>query len=451
MRVRADRPSYWIGETFDDWDGANWSVRHSAAQLAAAATTSSPFILPGARRRRPGARPDRPADLLRRAVVAQPRVPRRHRPRGVVPDPRPLHRPIDDAIVSPIGLGPGAIYTVESYVNTPTPGAAARRAAASSRRPGRASWRPTLELPHPYPRVAGAGPAGDRRAHRTPTTRSQSLIAWIGAHTRYSTDIPPLAPGQDTVDEFLFGNRTGFCEQISTVAGRDAALHRHPGPRGGGVRARALQPHHRPLRRRGQRRPRLGAGVVPGLRLAELRPHRRGARWPTRRRARPCCTTSPARWRRLPWVPIGARPGRCRGGGAGRRCGVAAGPATWAEKAARDASSAAGRRAGRRAAPDETLTEYAARHRRRWRGDRSGTLAGAGGGGRGAAPTEGRHPAPRTTRQHPGVDARPAQRASRAGVLAGAGPVRRGAAPARRRSSPPPRAGGGTPSADGDG
>ena len=35
---------------------------------------------------------------------------------------------------------------------------------------------------------------------------------------------PPLAPGQDTVDEFLFGNRTGFCEQISTVAGRDAAL-----------------------------------------------------------------------------------------------------------------------------------------------------------------------------------------------------------------------------------
>jgi len=44
----------------------------------------------------------------------------------------------------------------------------------------------------------------------------ESLIAWIGAHTRYSTDIPPLRPGQDTVDQFLFGNRVGFCEQIST-------------------------------------------------------------------------------------------------------------------------------------------------------------------------------------------------------------------------------------------
>jgi hypothetical protein len=42
------------------------------------------------------------------------------------------------------------------------------------------------------------------------------LIAWIGSHTRYSTDIPPLPAGVDTVDEFLFGNRVGFCEQIST-------------------------------------------------------------------------------------------------------------------------------------------------------------------------------------------------------------------------------------------
>jgi transglutaminase-like putative cysteine protease len=44
----------------------------------------------------------------------------------------------------------------------------------------------------------------------------ESLIAWIGSHTHYSLDIPPLPPGADTVDEFLFGNRVGFCEQIST-------------------------------------------------------------------------------------------------------------------------------------------------------------------------------------------------------------------------------------------
>jgi len=39
----------------------------------------------------------------------------------------------------------------------------------------------------------------------------------MGSHTQYSTDIPALAPGQDAVNEFLFGNRIGFCEQISTA------------------------------------------------------------------------------------------------------------------------------------------------------------------------------------------------------------------------------------------
>jgi hypothetical protein len=38
----------------------------------------------------------------------------------------------------------------------------------------------------------------------------------MGSHTRYTTDIPPLPRGADTVDEFLFGNRQGYCEQIST-------------------------------------------------------------------------------------------------------------------------------------------------------------------------------------------------------------------------------------------
>ena len=73
----------------------------------------------------------------------------------------------------------------------------------------------SLQLPHAYPRVAALAEtitAGDT----TNYDKVESLIAWMGAHTRYSTDIPPLPAGADTVDEFLFGNRVGFCEQIST-------------------------------------------------------------------------------------------------------------------------------------------------------------------------------------------------------------------------------------------
>ena len=39
----------------------------------------------------------------------------------------------------------------------------------------------------------------------------------MGAHLQYSTDIPPLLPGQDAVNQFLFGSRIGYCEQISTA------------------------------------------------------------------------------------------------------------------------------------------------------------------------------------------------------------------------------------------
>jgi hypothetical protein len=52
----------------------------------------------------------------------------------------------------------------------------------------------------------------------SPSTYAKILALedWIGAHTRYTLDIPPLSPSQDTVEQFLFGSRRGYCEQIST-------------------------------------------------------------------------------------------------------------------------------------------------------------------------------------------------------------------------------------------
>ena len=119
-----------------------------------------------------------------------------------------------DSIVSPIGLGPGAIYTVESFVTRTIRGRAAGRAGTErGPRPG-----PRPRIPRSRTPIRAPRPSPNHVTARQTTTydKVQSLIAWIGKHTRYSTDIPPLAPGQDTVDQFLFGNRTGFCEQIST-------------------------------------------------------------------------------------------------------------------------------------------------------------------------------------------------------------------------------------------
>jgi len=98
-----------------------------------------------------------------------------------------------------------------------TPTAAQLRTAPSGEQPQLPTTveASSLQLPHAYPRVEALAKkitAGDT----TNYDKVESLIAWMGAHTRYSTDIPPLPPGADTVDEFLFGDRVGFCEQIST-------------------------------------------------------------------------------------------------------------------------------------------------------------------------------------------------------------------------------------------
>ena len=119
----------------------------------------------------------------------------------------------DGTIVSPLGLGSGSVYTVDSQVSTATPAQlraddeplrslrprSGRRSSCRTRTPGCRRW-----------------PVRSPRTTRNTYDKVQSLIHWIGAHTHYSENIPPLPPGADTVDEFLFGNRVGFCEQIST-------------------------------------------------------------------------------------------------------------------------------------------------------------------------------------------------------------------------------------------
>ena len=209
MRVRAQRPGYWVGETFDTWDGANWLARKTVPEPI---VSGSPFLLPAPQ----GAAVGGGEDLQTFYVVA--------------PNPnlvfhadtaRELWFPAstifvqpDGTILSPVALGRGTVYTVESATATPSPDQL-RTASGVDLGLDAAQRQEVLQLPHPYPRVQALAQAVTASA---PTTydKVQALIAWIASHTRYSTDIPPLPPGADTVDQFLFTERVGFCEQIST-------------------------------------------------------------------------------------------------------------------------------------------------------------------------------------------------------------------------------------------
>ena len=221
------------------------------------------------------------------------------------------------------------------------------------------SQRQDVQLPHAYPRVlalARSVTAGDTTTY----DKVQSLIA-LDRRPHPLLRRHPAAAGRRRHGRRVPLRQPGRVLRADLhVARRHAALPRHPRPRGRRLRARRLQPDHRPLPGPRRRRPRLGPGVVPGLRVAELRPD--GGR---------CRPTSPspgatalhdvgAALRRIPPVPVAVV---ARGRRSWSSCSVRwrrSRPATWAERVARSIERA-GRRAGRPRRPSETLAEYAAR------------------------------------------------------------------------------------------
>jgi transglutaminase-like putative cysteine protease len=219
LRVRADRPTFWVAETFNEWTGQSWEEAAPPKDIPEwrEISTGSPFTVPSPVGEASQGAPDFQTFYLNEAG-----------PNLVfhAADATEVWFPARRMFVGPYGtirsgtsMGPGSIYTVLSNVDTATP-AELEAAGTSSVLPGEtlspAIRAQSLQLPRPYRRAADL--AARVTAH-APTVYAKvvALEDWIGAHTKYTTDIPPLAPGQDTVNEFLFGNRRGYCEQISTA------------------------------------------------------------------------------------------------------------------------------------------------------------------------------------------------------------------------------------------
>jgi protein-glutamine gamma-glutamyltransferase len=208
FRVRADRPTFWVAETFDRWDGQSWTEVTPKKNQWRELDGPSPFGL-GLPATTPG------SEDIQTFYLVQPGpnlVFHAERAEQVWFPAEHLFVDPDGNIRAGTSMGTGSIYTVVSSVSTPTAGELAEANGPALDAVDQARF---TELPHPYPRVAAL--ARRITAHATNTeAKVLALEVWMGRHTRYTTDIPPLPTGADTVDEFLFGNRLGFCEQIST-------------------------------------------------------------------------------------------------------------------------------------------------------------------------------------------------------------------------------------------
>jgi transglutaminase-like putative cysteine protease len=238
MRVRASRPNYWVGQTFDEWNGQDWvqSTNPVNGPHVEKVSGGSPFTIP--------TYPDQVAELATGTEDIQTFYLTDDGPnlvfhadnvQRVYLQSRAVYVTPDGTIASTSSMGSGSIYTVVS--NDTGASAAQLRAATEvgvNGIPGsraaplsEAEQNRYLQLPHTDPRVtalaaavtAGIGTSTGEPATTDPRTydKVQAIGRWMAAHIRYTTDIPPLPAGADAVDSFLFGTRRGYCEQISTA------------------------------------------------------------------------------------------------------------------------------------------------------------------------------------------------------------------------------------------
>jgi transglutaminase-like putative cysteine protease len=222
MRVRADRPTFWLAETFNQWNGQSWTeyTPPGSAEFRPV-SPGPPFALTA-----PVGNPPAGGADFQTFYIEQTGANLVFHADNAAQVWFPSHRMFvadDGTMRAGTTIGTGTVYTVESLVDRPSPAALAAASLARAGEPlplpstpiGRLLHQ-SLQLPQPYARAHALAVAVTKGA----TSTYQKVVAledWIGANTRYTTDIPPLQPGQDTVDEFLFGNRRGYCEQISTA------------------------------------------------------------------------------------------------------------------------------------------------------------------------------------------------------------------------------------------
>jgi len=221
MKVRANRPDFWRGQSFDTWDGRRWTRSNDDAVP----------ISPGRPLEVPPAAEDRPLQFLGRPLV-QTYYLERPGPNLVYGAYRadqlflPFDRAyaLDDGTVrAGVELGPGAVYSVVSR-RPPVTEAVLRGeralhgfSAVVARRP------PPPELVARYTQLPDSTPLRVRALAADVTVgaatvydKVRALEAWMGDHTRYTLDVPALPAGADAVEQFLFVDRRGFCEQIGT-------------------------------------------------------------------------------------------------------------------------------------------------------------------------------------------------------------------------------------------
>jgi transglutaminase-like putative cysteine protease len=210
MRVKAPEPDFWRGQTFDRWDGRSWTQSDVRPQAVRGA---SPIDLPataGDDATRSG------SDFVQTFYVERggPNlVFGAYAPTQLYFPDRAVFQLDDGAIRSGTDMPGGTIYTVVS--KRPDVTAARLRAAEASTIPDGIVPR-YVQLPPETPERVKALARDVTVDAPTTYDKVRALETWMATNTRYTLNVPPLPARADAVDQFLFVDKVGFCEQIGT-------------------------------------------------------------------------------------------------------------------------------------------------------------------------------------------------------------------------------------------
>ncbi len=210
MRVRASSPDFWRGQSFDTWNGRTWSMADSRTAVIGG---RSPILV-----RDSPDEPPVPGSEFIQTVFLETTGPNvifaANRATQVYIPQAALFELTDGTIRTGVELEAGSAYTVVSRrpLSTAAQLRAAGRTAVSSPAPLIARYTTLPPVPARVTQLAARLTAG------SPTTYDavRAMESWMARNTRYSLDIPPLPEGADAVEQFLFVDRVGFCEQIAS-------------------------------------------------------------------------------------------------------------------------------------------------------------------------------------------------------------------------------------------
>ncbi|MBW3651770.1 MAG: transglutaminase domain-containing protein, partial [Actinobacteria bacterium] len=215
MRVKASRPDFWRGQSFDRWDGRSWS---QTDQQAVPVQGFGSIALRGAPEDRKMGILDAGEGFVQTVFVeagGPNLIFSAYAPTEVYFSDRTLFELSDGTVRTGVQLQEGTVYTVVSrrvavteQILRGADGVPVRLSPALQER-----YTQLPEVPARVRELAAAVTAG------APTTydKVRALEAWMGDNTTYTLDIPRLPAGADAVDQYLFVDRKGFCEQIGSA------------------------------------------------------------------------------------------------------------------------------------------------------------------------------------------------------------------------------------------